>query len=218
MNDTNLSSAVYRYLDSIILGNRLNQNELNSLLNFISNRQGKGIHYRNLYEISDDEWYNPIYSYTGEKLTTKASKMHILGEYASFVLHHAKTTDKELIQIRDNTSSEFLDMIIDPKTFTGRFCCKRCTVALWLHLSQLNTPQANQYMKVGLKWLKSERTGTGRWNQFPFFDTVLSLHFMNTAEAREELVYALPALHKAVKTIDNEFDKRKHGIIKLLMN
>jgi hypothetical protein len=69
-------------------------------------------------------------------------------------------------------------------------------VALWLHASQLASPDAPKHLLVAIEMLENHRDGKGRWTSFPFYDTVLALYFMDIPDAKAELDYALPSLSK----------------------
>jgi hypothetical protein len=71
---------------------------------------------------------------------------------------------------------------------------------MWRNLISGGLDRREERLEMGIgKFLRSTRTGTGRWRVFPFWYTVLALNEADVDEAHEELEYAAPVLERTVR-------------------
>ena len=83
----------------------------------------------------------------------------------------------------------------------GTFCCGKCTVGLWRHLLAGGLDRQEERLRRGVAELRLARDGDGEWRKFPFWYTVLALHEIDLPEARRELTYASPRLHRTAARV-----------------
>ncbi len=86
----------------------------------------------------------------------------------------------------------------------GYYCCCKCSVAYWRNLSAEGVDKNKKKLKAGLKILKSQRDGEGKWRRFPFYYTLYSLSEIDLPEAKEELRYASDVCEQLVRTMRKE--------------
>ena len=77
--------------------------------------------------------------------------------------------------------------------------CAPITVAYMRYLNALRTEQANCLLAMFLKRLVECRNGSGRWEGFPFYYTLLMLNELDPVLAREERRYAAAACERLLE-------------------
>ena len=71
---------------------------------------------------------------------------------------------------------------------------------MWRNLVSGGLDRREERLEMGIgKFLRSTRTGNGRWRVFPFWYTVLALSETDLSEARAELEYAAPVLERTAR-------------------
>jgi hypothetical protein len=158
---------------------------------------------------------NPIRLFTGETLTSGASKAHIMGEEACRALILLKPTGKKYDEAIHLASQKMIQNIAESQNRTrGMFCCGKCSVSLWRHLAVGGLADNEYLLTQGLKSLRNARDEKGRWGIFPFYYTLLALTEMNLPAARKELQYAAPLLEKTAKRAAgaNPYAQRRYAL------
>ena len=98
----------------------------------------------------------------------------------------------------------------------GTFCCVTCSCALWRNAAEGGLKNSKKLLDAGLKILKSNRDGKGRWGRFPFYYTLLALSEIDSTKAKAELKYCQPACEKSLKRLSKKDDiisKRRRKIL-----
>lgn len=144
-------------------------------------------------------------AFTGERFT-HASARHILGEEACRALRKLDVDDVEVQAALDRADEGLTQAIsraeYDPRYGhnPGAYCCAKCTVGVWRNLLSGGLDRREERLRRGVgEFLRSCRATGGKWAAFPFWYTVLALAEMESPEAREELLYAAPALERAAQ-------------------
>lgn len=225
MNIINTAS-LYKTLDNlnqIFLDNRvITSAERNKVSKWITERQGLKGSYANMFAPSVSD-FKEIILFTGDKLTSKASIAHILGEESLRALSLLNVKDKKVDAATEKARSGLNSLL--KKNYRlgnyplGMFCCGKCTVALWRNISAESVTKNKKALESGIKYLKSMRDGKGKWRRFPFFYTLLALIEINLPSAKEELKYASEICRKYVnrKSKDDIYGKRKKEIARRVL-
>jgi len=174
--------------------------EKDIIAKWITSRQGlKGSH-AGMFAPTEKDFKDGVRLFTGEKLTSKASIAHILGEESCRALILLKRDEyKETVEKAFKIVSERLTKNEKQSNLSGFYCCGKCSVALWRHLLVGNYTDSERRLKAGIKTLKEHRDGKGRWRRFPFYYTLYALSEMNFPSAFEEMRYVAPVLKKFLK-------------------
>ena len=62
--------------------------------------------------------------------------------------------------------------------------------------------------------MKAERLGDGKWRRFPFYYAIYTLQELDLDAARSELMYAQPAMERALRTKrEGNFSQRRRLIL-----
>ncbi|HMS33150.1 MAG TPA: hypothetical protein PKC91_03605 [Ignavibacteria bacterium] len=169
---------------------------------WISDRQGLKGSYTDMFAPTESD-FNEIKLFTGDKLTSKASIAHILGEESLRALYLLNVQDRKIQDAFDKARSGIMKVLkrnyeagIYPD---GTFCCGKCTVALWRNLSAEGVRKNKKSLESGINYMKSFRDGKGKYNRFPFFYTVLALSDIDLPESKAEIEYCSSLLRKYVK-------------------
>lgn len=172
------------------------------LARFIASRQGVPGSYRGLFAPTESDFAQGLTLFTGEKITSKASTAHILGQeaYRALLLLdvHTKAVETALAQAPGGMGAELHGPGLN-KRGAGVYCCGRCSVAVWRCLLAGGYGGDARFIGDGLQTLRAQRDGRGHWGIFPFWYTLLALVEMDTAPALNELRYAAPLLGRSVK-------------------
>jgi len=158
-------------------------------------------------------------TFTGEGLTSPASRNHIHAEEACrcLIILSGRATRREPALL---TATDSLLVAIQRAEAMGKhkgtFCCGPCTVALWRHMAVGGFGDYAKNLNMGLSKLDAQRDGKGTWRSFPFFYTLSALaEVRNLPNAKRALTYALPECEKRVGRLKptSEFSRRKRDLL-----
>lgn len=174
--------------------------------------------YAHMPAVTDRERRQGAPVYTGERMT-HASCRHILGEEACRALLLLAVKDPAVSAAFERAAQGILAALrrgeSSPCTRLGDpagcFCCGKCSVAVWRHLTAGGLDQPEKRLAAGLASLKYHRDGNGRWRIYPFHYTLLALVDMPLLMARDELRYAASTCEAIVRRNrrNSLFDRRR---------
>lgn len=163
---------------------------------WIAARAGKAGSYCGMPAPTEHDRATDVLLFTGETITTGAGKAHILGE-ESLRAMRLLGVEPAVQQHAAAGMLERLEVSAESPRFTGGYCCGTCTAALMRNLSAggLGSRSAD-FLPGALRYLRQVRH-EGKWRFFPFYYTLLALLDVPLDEAREELLYAAPAMQRS---------------------
>ena len=174
--------------------------ERDIIAKLITSRQGLKGSYAGMFAPTEKDFKEGVRLFTGEKLTSKASIAHIIGEESCRALLLLKQDEyKETVGKAFKIVSKRLIENEKQGHSPGIYCCGKCSVGLWRHLLAGKYADAKRRLEAGIKALKELRDGKGRWEKFPFYYTLLALNEMDFPAAIEEMRYSAPILEKFLK-------------------
>jgi hypothetical protein len=93
--------------------------------------------------------------------------------------------------------------------------CAFAALAFWRYLLVSEWPDREYRVKNFIRLLRENRDGAGAWKHFPFYYTLFVLQETQLPQARQELVYALPAcnLRLADLVIAEPFKTRRKMLL-----
>lgn len=223
VNQGSLYQTIDRVNEALFSGKVIPAAESNAVCTFIASRFGLPGGYCGLFAPAKGDSNGNVAFFTGEPIKSGASISHILGEESMRVLKllspkgaEAKAALRQSVQLLKTMMRKSEEMGYNP----GTFCCGNCTSAYWRNLLVNKPKDLSRRLDLGLKNLKGERMGNGKWKRYPFFHTVLVLTEMHSEEARTELRYAAPALERAVgrqQKVAPKFRARREALLERVL-
>jgi hypothetical protein len=207
-----LSTTLDNINDRFLKDIKFSASEKKQVLDYITSRHAAAGSYRNMFAPTDKDYSQVIKLFTGEPLTTRASKAHILSEECCRILKTLNVNNKAASIAFVESMKDLKDAVNSSKVLNkyaeGTYCCAKCTAAYWRNLSS-DLKHNKTEITNGLKYLKSMRDGKGRWKKFPYYYTVYSLVTIDLPQAKDELRYTSLMLEKAVR-MKGRRDKYSH--------
>jgi len=161
--------------------------------------QGKPGAYAGMFALPEADRGREFRTFTGERITTNAGKMHVIGEETCRILRLLGGRSA----VADRALAGMLERIreADAKqgVLIGTYCCGTCSCAFWRNLAGGCFDHPEERLEAGMRTLRGSRDGKGRWGRFPFYYTLLALSEIPRPIARAELEYALPGLENILK-------------------
>lgn len=204
-----LSEALEAVNEAFFLGTPIPAGQRRETARFIASRQGLPGAYADTFALDEEERRVGIQLFTGERATSAAARhiagqeacraLRLLGVRETAVRHALDTATAHLAlrigSIRQPTgSSHWFDPYLG-----GVYCCGRCSVAFWRHLTAGGFDGPEDRLAVGLRCLRTRRKEDHTWAVFPFWYTLSALIEMPADLTRPELRRVAPRLEAALK-------------------
>jgi hypothetical protein len=219
VDQESLAETLDRINDAIFFGREIPKPKKIEAARWIASRQGLGRSYAGMPAPTDKDFTNSATLFTGEKLKTRASTAHILGEEACRAL--------VLLDVRESAVKDALRLATEgmksrlgpADCAPGMYCCGTCSVAYWRHLMVGGLANQEKALVAGMKDLKRHRDGKGRWRRFPFYYTLLALAELDLKGAVDEMRYAVPSCERALKArgMTNRYGVRKVELLERVL-
>lgn len=180
--------------------------------------------YAGMFAPTKSDFTGDVKLYTGEKLTTQASKAHILSEEAGRILLQFNADDESFMRTYNEIISGMLNRLNDDENqyaTLGFYCCGTCSVSMWRHLIAGGLDRGCERLADGLDKLKRYRDGKGRYKRFPFWYTMLALSdILENETVQDEITdYARPSLQRtANRKAGNLYAERRKGLARFILN
>lgn len=181
---------------SILLGETISPQAGLQAARWIASRQGEKGSYRGMFAPTEADFEQGIHVFTGETLVC-ASARHIMGEEAARAAWLLGRHDPDVRAAYDRATAWMSEADLFQN---GTFCCGRCTLAFWRHYWVGDFREKEALISRGLQAMKAERLGDGKWRRFPFYYAIYTLQELDLDAARSELMYAQPAMARALRT------------------
>jgi hypothetical protein len=188
--------------------------EADSIVNWVSDQLGGG--YAGSFAMTENDWKRPFQLFTGEKITTRAGRSHVLAQETNRML---EIIEKELgtsIEAKTISETRLARRIFEDERSialsTGDYCCGTCSVSLWRCLEVGGYPKYTKALENGIHRLAEFREEKGGWRRFPFYYTLLCLTEVPNEDAVSEIRHQLPTIlrrKKMQRSKDDRFSKRR---------
>lgn len=178
-----------------------------SLGRAIAERQGLPGAYGGVFALTEPEVRDGIVLFTGDRAASAAAR-HIAGEEACRALRLLRSDDVMVRAALDRATelvlaflhrAEHSDRGAAFDRNPGAFCCGKCTVSVWRHITAGGLDRRDERLSRGIELLRAHRTPDGKFRRFPFWYTVAALVEANVPEATRELKRLRPLLERAAK-------------------
>ncbi len=155
--------------------------------------------------------------FTGERIFSYASVGHILGEESARALQLLAPEDSQVKEILEITKANVHELMLREP---GRYCCGRCTVALWRFLTVSDFKEREWQIDSGILHLKTMHSDDGRWHRYPFYYTLLALSDIHTDDALDEKRYAAPAIERMLRRprAPEPFGQRREVVMRKILS
>ncbi len=226
LDPNSLFKTIDNVSEALLFGVEINEDEKNQIVDFIVSRQGKPLAYAEMFAPTDDDMKDNLILFTGEKITSRVGKRHMIGEEASRLLHKLGVKTKQVKQALQKSDTSLLNMVNsllnDPKYNYeyGMYCCKSCSCGLWLNLGSGGLGNDTNMLKAGINYLKRHRDNTGKWKGFPYYYTLYVLNNMDDDIAKEEMAYTAQAIERRLgknRPMKTKYDIRRNYILEQIM-
>ncbi len=213
LETTSLAATVDAANDAAFFGRGIDKAEARAAAAWIAGRQGLPGSYAGAFAPTEKDRQTGLRLFTGERISTRAGVSHILGEEACRALLILGASGKAR-EALDAAVESLFARVYPGKADPGRYCCGKCSVALWRHLAVSDTPKAERHLAASVRYLTSVREGDGRWHALPFHYALSALLEMPETLARAELRYAAPAVERSVKAArgTDVFSRRRRAV------
>jgi hypothetical protein len=196
---------------------------------WIAERQGQRHSYCGLFAPTDADMAGPVTLFTGEKLTTRAGRIHVLGQEAYRALLLLNSSDKAVAQAVQSACGKMQARLDDARRAAcdehrgryGEYCCGTCSVSVWRSLLAGAYPalDAERWLAAGIKSLRANRTDKGDWRRYPLWYTLLALAEMSHLPgAKQEIQYvASRATKSATRSLAEPYATRRREILQRVL-
>ena len=194
------------------------RNEAESIVAWVSERLGGG--YFGSFAMTESDWQRPFHLFTGERITTRAGRSHVLAQETNRMLEIIEKETGNRIEAKQVSEEMLAKRIFENEQSialpTGDYCCGTCSVSLWRCLEAGGYPQYAEALENGIHTLARFREEKGGWRRYPFYYTLLSLIEIANQEAVDELRYHAKTIAKRARLLANKadvFSKRRHKVL-----
>jgi hypothetical protein len=207
LHPTGLALTVDAVNEAFFYGKPITPQERLRAARWIAQRQGKPGSYADTFALLDRERAQGVRLFTGERITSAAAR-HIMGEEACRALRLLKAKDRaatEALRLATESLAGHLHFSeMNPRDLNtggnpGIYCCGKCSVGLWRHITAGGFDRREQRLAAGLAWLRAHRRDDGRWRRFPLWYTLSALVEMDLRPAADEMRHAARWCEGAVK-------------------
>ena len=217
LNNDSLILTVDRFNEAVFREDDW-RNEADSIVAWVSGQLGGG--YWGSFAMTENDWKRPFHLFTGEKITTRAGRSHVIAQETNRML---EIIEKELgssIEAKEISEERLAKRIFENEQSialpTGDYCCGTCSVSLWRCLESGGYPQYAKALENGIHTLARFREEKGGWRRYPFYYTLLSLTGIAKRDAVEEIRVHASTIKKRTKLLANKtdmFSMRRHEVL-----
>jgi hypothetical protein len=215
VNTLSLSNTLDKLNEAFFFGKVIAEEDKIAAAQWIAGRQGLAGAYYGMFAPTTKDMESPVFLFTGEKITSRVGRCHILGEEASRNLLLLNVQDKEVKNAWQAANSNMLRQLRDYEahhTLQGMYCCGTCSTAYWRNITAGGLDRKEERLEAAMRMMKSLRKGQGQWRSVPLYHALLAIMEIDLKSAVEEMRYAASTLEKKLrnfKTKDKYQERRK---------
>ena len=91
-------------------------------------------------------------------------------------------------------------------------------MSVWRHLAMGGLSRRAARLSDGMTILREHRDGSGRWQRFPFYYTLLALTECGGRVGHAEILYAAPALARTRQAAGEKYALRRRALAERIRN
>lgn len=197
--------------------------EFAELVEWISSRLGQAGSYAGSFAMTDKDWERTFKLHTGEKLTTKAVRSHVMAQETMRILRIMEQQTGKYIDALHTSEVRLTERIFSIEAYntqhTGFYCCGCCSVSFWRALNVGNYPQHQEVLAKGLETLVGHRDGPMGWKRFPLYYTLLLLSEVDQIDIDRTIGHVdwLIQRRRLLASKRDSLSQRRHEIIDALL-
>lgn len=200
------------------------QREAGQLVAWVSDRLGQTGAYAGSFALTERDWSRDFRLFTGEKVSTKVARAHIIAEETTRMLNVIRNStglDSDARKIsEERLTARIFDRTDSTTTVDGIYCCGKCSVSFWRCMLAGGFAEHSSTVARTAASLAAARDGSGGWNRFPFYYTLLFLAEAGTELSSHEIEYCSGRLQRARRLLHGKRDPvsaRRLRLIDLLL-
>ena len=198
--------------------------EARALVAWVGARLGRAGAYAGSFALTENDWSRDFRLFTGERVSTRAARAHIIAEEATRMLNLIRKQTGLDSSARKASEQRLATRIFGRKESTttadGVYCCGKCSVSLWRCIVAGGFAGKSPTVARGAASLAAARDGSGGWNRFPFYFTLLFLAEAGRKISRPEIEYCSGRLRRARRLLRGRRDRvsaRRLRLIDLIL-
>lgn len=221
INKNSLAKTIDHLNEIFFYDKIINPKEKITIAKWVAGFQGKLNSYRGMFAPSEKD-LKGIRTFTGERIISNAAIRHILSQESCRALILLDVKNSRVQKALNKATKSFYIAMkhwIALNKPQGMYCCGLCTVSYWRHLAVGGLNKQEEMLTKGLKILKSNRNGSGKWNRFPYWFILLTLDEIDLLQAKDEIKYALSGCENVLKRQSKDkYSRRKKELAKRILN
>ena len=210
LHPKSLLETLDRFNEAVFWGHDW-ESEAADLAEWISGRLGEPRAYSDSFAMTEGDWRREFRLFTGERISTRAGRSHVIAEEAGRALRLVETALGEPLEALRQSEARLGERIIrDPCSIVrekGEYCCGPCSVALWRYLNVGGFASLKSSLAKGVRHLEPHRVEGGGWRRFPFYYTCLALVEVGSPAARRELTVHQETCARRLRTNRHRRDR-----------
>jgi len=194
-----LAGTLANINEALLRGERLPRAQAAAAAEWITSRIEVFGSYRGLPAPTGRDRHTKLRLFTGEIVGSHAGTGCKLGFEATWALTVLKPSSPAVRRAAESCRRITIGLFArEVARRRGMYCCYSCSVAGWRALGATGGKEAGGLLEDGIAALRASREKSGRWSNFPFWYTVLSLSDLEEPSALAELRHAARALERAL--------------------
>ncbi len=222
VDPASLIITVDRLGEAIFRGQPWKQ-EARAVRDWLTSRLGRPGAYAGSFALTDGDWAREFRVFTGEKITTRAGRAHVVAEETMRVLAIIRRRTGLGCPALERSEERLGERIFRHEGGTaprdGMYCCAKCSIAFWRCLAAGGYSGHRGTLRRGLRTLARHRDGRGGWRRFPFYYTLSLLAEMEPGLPAGEIRYCsqrFASLQRALEGRSDRYSRRRLEIINRL--
>lgn len=223
LNRDSLLETVERAQEALFSGENM-EGEAEAVVAWMGSRVGAPGAYAGSFGLTESDWERPCRLFTGEPLTTRAGRSHVLAEEATTLLRRIERMLGLKSEATDRAESSLGRVIFGGNAELvekwGMFCCATCSVAVWRALAAGAYPGHTEMLGRGLETLAEHRRPEGGWTRFPYYYTLLCLSELEPGLAGPTLAAERDGLERRYRLLEGKPDplaRRRREIVRRVL-
>jgi hypothetical protein len=194
--------------------------EARALVKWLGERLGAPRGYAESFALTDEDWGREFRLFTGEPITTRAGRAHIMAQETTrllAVIHQATGRDcPARLESEERLGARIFDREKSTATRDGMYCCGPCSIAFWRCVAAGGYARQPDIMPLALVSLARHRDGKGGWRRFPFYYTLSLLAELGPRRAGEEIDYCSRNLERRRLMLERRADRFSSRRLKIV--
>ncbi|MEZ5276029.1 MAG: hypothetical protein R3F07_06595 [Opitutaceae bacterium] len=210
LNKNSLIETVDRFNEAVFW-DRDWVSEAGAIQEWTGDRLSDGRGYAGGLAMTEADWSRTFRLFTGEVLTTRAGRAHVIAEEGTRMLALIENVTGVSSQAREVSEKNLASRIFESEgskaDADGDFCCGTCSVALWRALAAGVYRGHASALERGLKTLSRHRLPGGGWKRYPFYYTVSCLVESASLPAVRELRFHRETIQRRIGLLKKKSDR-----------